>query len=99
MILSSIVSTLWFSSITYNAAAGDIPLIWIRVGETLRDTAWLSFLYVILKQRPESALSTRFKFMVPAAIFALTGVILFVTLFISQIGVVSIAGLKNISVT
>jgi putative PEP-CTERM system histidine kinase len=99
LIVCSILSTLWFSSIAYNSASGNIPLIWIKIFETLRDTAWLSFLYFILKQRPDSSLSWRFKILVPSAIFGLTLIILFVTLFISQIGMVSIAGLKNISVT
>ncbi len=99
LIVSSILSALWFGAIAYNAAAGDIPLIWVKVLETLRDTAWLSFLYVILKQRPDSSLSVRFRFLVPAAIVGLTLLILTVTLFISQVGMISIAGVENISVT
>ncbi len=98
LILSSILSTFWFSSIAYNAASGDIPLMWIKIAETLRDAAWLSFLYLILKQRPESSLSARFKFLVPAAILGLTLSIILVTLFVSQTGIISVVGIEKISV-
>jgi putative PEP-CTERM system histidine kinase len=97
LILSSMLSTLWFSSIAYNAAAGDLPLVWIKVFETLRDASWLSFLYIILKQRPDTTLSTRFRHLVPVAIGGLTLLILTTTVFVSQIDTVFITGDKKIS--
>ena len=96
LIVSCVLSTLWFASISYNSGFGSIPLVWIKVLETLRDTSWLTFLYVILKQRPNSILSPRFKLVVPLAIFSLTVVILSATLFTTQIGMVSVAGLNSI---
>lgn len=99
LLLSSFLSTIWFGSIAYNAADGSIPLLWIKILETLRDGAWLSFLYCILKQRPESILSARFRILVPIIIAGLTLGLIIVVTFISEVGVIAIGSFKSVSVT
>ena len=98
LILASSLSAVWFFCIAYNASSGDIPLIWIKVFETLRDGAWLTLLYAILSQRPASGSSSRFKVFIPFAIVSLCGSILIITIFVSQVGTLNITSWGRVNV-
>jgi putative PEP-CTERM system histidine kinase len=74
--LCSAITALWFSGIAYNAMAGEIPLVVLKIVELIRSTAWLLFLYIVLIRRPQNLSSSRFKYLVPITIFVLMFVIL-----------------------
>ena len=99
LILASLLSTLWFSFIAYNANSGDIPLITIKIIETLRDASWLSFLFAILRQRPDASMSNRFKYVVPIAIVLLTLIVLLSIIFNYQLSIVYASGVQQISIS
>ncbi|NKB37591.1 MAG: PEP-CTERM system histidine kinase PrsK [Gammaproteobacteria bacterium] len=98
LILCSLISSVWFSFITYNTLSGDIPLIWIKVVETVRDCSWLVFLYVVLKQRPDISISTRFKIMIPFAISFLTLALITLIIFQNKFGNFQLEILNKVSI-
>ena len=98
LIVASLLSTFWFSAIAYNSLGGVIPLSGIRVLETLRDAAWLSFLYFILRQGGEASLSGRFKVLVPVAITGLVVSTLLVTLLYTSLNEFHFPGIGVVSV-
>ena len=86
LITCCFLSTLWFAGIAYNSASGEIPLLLIQVMEDLRTAAWLIFIYLILKHRPDAGISDRFKLIVPIAMAGLPIAILIALVSTSYLG-------------
>lgn len=97
LLLSGVISTVWFTASAYYYAI-DLPTASVPVVlEILRDSAWLLFLYVVLKQRPDAGQSFRFSYFLPGLLIAIAGSLFALILTGSVNAEFNIAGINGIN--